>query len=116
MIHVLLAHGDADQYHIECNRNDWHDLWEKREFRGTNVVTERAKITMSRTTYWPLLELTKQRSAVKRVAEYNSAASTRMRRTGIIVLFGETRTDATLRSIIQIRYARSPSIPLNECD
>jgi len=67
---------------------------------------------MSRTMNWPLLALAKQTSAVKRVAEYNSAASIRTRRTGFIVFFVETPNDLTLRPMVQMRYARSPSIPL----
>jgi hypothetical protein len=63
---------------------------------------------MSNITYVPLFASTEHTNADKSVTEYKIAASASTRTIGIIEPLLEVQIAETLRSILQMRYARNP--------
>jgi hypothetical protein len=105
MIAILATDCNADEHHVEGNRDDGRHLVVKAQrclITGIN-----GGITIYSITSSPLFEMTKQTSAMKSDTENKIAASINTRNMCIVGLL-VVRIPETLRSIVQIRYASNP--------
>jgi hypothetical protein len=95
----VLTAREANEHHVECNRDDRDGLVDLSSVISTTGVN--SGITKSAITYSPLFERAKHINDEQSAAEYKIAASTNTRNKGIFPFV--VRIPETLRSLIQMR-------------